>query len=183
MAFQSPVDYFQGSFHRTCKIIKAISIDRIYFVNQSQWSNIIWCGSLTKPVREVQFLIDYQRTYVSGDNSGIIFLISHLHKDICCGYSLECVFFFIILCYRHSILTETAAEGGQLFSDNKVCKKKKKKKRNDFFTKLNAIIVPFESYTSQEQFLFLMSTSDTEVLMLLMHFIEICLQARQSSGR
>ena len=56
--------------------------------------------------------------------------------------------------------------------------------RNDFFfTKLNAIIVPFESYTSQEQFLFLMSTSDTEVLMLLMHFIEICLQIRQSSGR
>ena len=93
-------------------------------------------------------------------------------------------FFFIILCYRHSILTETAAEGGQLFSDNKVCKvSKKKKKGNDFFKKLNAIIVPFESYTSQEQFLFLMSTSDTEVLMLLMHFIEICLQARQSSGR
>ena len=55
--------------------------------------------------------------------------------------------------------------------------------RNDFFTKLNAIIVPFESHTSQEQFLFLMSTSDTEVLMLLMHFIEICLQIRQSWGR
>ena len=55
--------------------------------------------------------------------------------------------------------------------------------RNDFFTKLNAFIVPFESYTSQEQFLFLMSTNDTEVIMLLMHFIEICLQIRQSSGR
>ena len=55
--------------------------------------------------------------------------------------------------------------------------------RNDFFRKLNAIIVPFESYTSQEQFLFLMSTSNTEVLKLLMHFIEICLQIRQSSGR
>ena len=38
--------------------------------------------------------------------------------------------------------------------------------------------MPFESYTSQEQFVFLMSTSDTEVLMLLMHFIEICLQIR-----
>ena len=55
--------------------------------------------------------------------------------------------------------------------------------RNEFFTKLNAFIVPFESYTSQEQFLFLMSTNDTEVIMLLMHFIEICLQIRQSSGR
>ena len=56
--------------------------------------------------------------------------------------------------------------------------------RNDlFFTKLNAIIVPFDSYTSQEQFLLLMSTSATEALMLLMHFIEICLQIRQSSER
>ena len=55
--------------------------------------------------------------------------------------------------------------------------------RNEFFTKVNAFIVPFESYTSQEQFLFLMSTNDTEVIMLLMHFIEICLQIRQSSGR
>ena len=55
--------------------------------------------------------------------------------------------------------------------------------RNEFFTKLNAFIVPFESYTSQEQFLFLMSANDTEVIMLLMHFIEICLQIRQSSGR
>ena len=55
--------------------------------------------------------------------------------------------------------------------------------RNEFFTKLNAFIVPFESYICQEQFLFLMSTNDTEVIMLLMHFIEICLQVRQSSGR
>ena len=55
--------------------------------------------------------------------------------------------------------------------------------RNEFFIKLNIFIVPFESYTSQEQFLFLMSTNDTEVIMLLMHFIEICLQIRQSSGR
>ena len=38
--------------------------------------------------------------------------------------------------------------------------------RNEFFTKLNAFIVPFESYTSQEQFLFLMSTNDTEVIIL-----------------
>ena len=56
-------------------------------------------------------------------------------------------------------------------------------KRNDFFTKLNAFIVPVESYTSQEQFLFLMSTNDTEVIMLLMHLIEICWQIRKSSGR
>ena len=55
--------------------------------------------------------------------------------------------------------------------------------RNEIFTKLNAFIVPFESYTSQEQLLFLMSTNDTEVIMLLMQFIEICLQIRQSSGR
>ena len=55
--------------------------------------------------------------------------------------------------------------------------------RNEFFTNLNAFIVLFESYTSQEHFLFLMSTNDTEVIMLLMHFIEICLQIRQSSGR
>ena len=55
--------------------------------------------------------------------------------------------------------------------------------RNEFFTKINAIIVPFESYTSQEQFLFLMSTNDTEVIMLLIYFIEKCLQIRQSSGR
>ena len=55
--------------------------------------------------------------------------------------------------------------------------------RNEFFTEINAIIVPFESYTSQEQFLFLMSTNDTEVIMLLIYFIEKCLQIRQSSGR
>ena len=47
--------------------------------------------------------------------------------------------------------------------------------RNEFFTNLNAFVVPFESYTSQEQFLFLMSTNDTEVIMLLVHFIEVCL--------
>ena len=55
--------------------------------------------------------------------------------------------------------------------------------RNEFFTKINAIIVPFESYTSQERFLFLMSTNDTEVIMQLIYFIEKCLQIRQSSGR
>ena len=31
--------------------------------------------------------------------------------------------------------------------------------RNEFFTKINSIIVPFESLTSQEQFLFLMTTN------------------------
>ena len=55
--------------------------------------------------------------------------------------------------------------------------------RNDFFTKINAIIVSFETYTSQEQFLFLMSTNDTEVILLLIYFIEKYLQIRQSSGR
>ena len=35
--------------------------------------------------------------------------------------------------------------------------------RNEFFTKIKAII-PFESYTSQEQFLFLMSTNDTNAI-------------------
>ena len=55
--------------------------------------------------------------------------------------------------------------------------------RNEFFTKINAIIVHFGSYTSQEQFLYLMSTNDTEVIMLLIYFIEKCLQIRQSSGR
>ena len=55
--------------------------------------------------------------------------------------------------------------------------------RVDFCRKINEVIVPFEYFTSQEQFLFLMSTNDTEVLMLVVYFIDICLQIRQSSGR
>ena len=38
--------------------------------------------------------------------------------------------------------------------------------RNEFFPKVNTFIVPFESYTSQEQFLILMCKNDTEVLTL-----------------
>ena len=55
--------------------------------------------------------------------------------------------------------------------------------RNEFFTKRNTFLVLFESYTSHEKFLFLMSANETGVIMLLMHFIEICLQICQSSGR
>ena len=51
------------------------------------------------------------------------------------------------------------------------------------FCRKNEVFVPFESFTSQEQFLFLMSTNDTEVLMLVVYFIDKCLQIRQSSGR
>ena len=45
----------------------------------------------------------------------------------------------------------------------------------EFCRKMNKDIihfVPFESFTSQEQFLFLMSTIDTEVLMLLVYVID-----------
>ena len=55
--------------------------------------------------------------------------------------------------------------------------------RIEFCRKINHIIVPFESFTSREKFIFLMSTNDTEVLMLLVHFIDKCLQIQQSSGR
>ena len=55
--------------------------------------------------------------------------------------------------------------------------------RIEFCRKINQAIVPFESFTSRENFTFLMSTNDTEVLMLLVYFIDKCLQIRQSSGR
>ena len=48
---------------------------------------------------------------------------------------------------------------------------------------INEVIVPFEFFTSQELFFFLMSTNDTEWLMLLIYFIYKCLQIRQCSGR
>ena len=48
--------------------------------------------------------------------------------------------------------------------------------RIDFCRKINEAIVPFESFKSQEQFPFLMSTNDTKVLMLLVYFIDKCLQ-------
>ena len=51
--------------------------------------------------------------------------------------------------------------------------------RIEFCRKINQVIVPFESFTSREQFIFLMSTNDT----LLVYFIDKCLQIRQSSGR
>ena len=38
--------------------------------------------------------------------------------------------------------------------------------RIEFCRKINQVIVPFESFTSREQFTFLMSTNDTAVLML-----------------
>ena len=63
-----------------------------------------------------------------------------------------------------------------------ICKKCQTE-RIEFCRKINQIIVPFESFTSQEKFIFLMSTNDTEVLMLLVYFIDKCLQIRQSSGR
>ena len=55
--------------------------------------------------------------------------------------------------------------------------------RDEFFTKINTFTVPFETLTREEQFIFLLSTNDTEILTLLMLFIERCLQIRQSSGR
>ena len=55
--------------------------------------------------------------------------------------------------------------------------------RLEFCRKINQVIIPFESFTSQEQLIFLMSTNDTEVLMLLVYFIDKYLQIRQSSGR
>ena len=39
--------------------------------------------------------------------------------------------------------------------------------RIEFCRRINQVIVPFESFASQEQFIFPMSTNDTEVLMLL----------------
>ena len=55
--------------------------------------------------------------------------------------------------------------------------------RDEFFTKINTFTVPFETLSREEQFIFLLSTNDTEILTLLMLFIERCLQIRQSSGR
>ena len=55
--------------------------------------------------------------------------------------------------------------------------------RIEFCRKINQVIVPFESFTNREQVIFLMSTNDTEVLMLLVYFIDKSLQIRQSSGR
>ena len=48
--------------------------------------------------------------------------------------------------------------------------------RIEFCRKINEVIVPFESFKSQEQFLFLMSTNDIKVLMPLVYFIDKCLQ-------
>ena len=36
--------------------------------------------------------------------------------------------------------------------------------RDEFFTKINTFIVPFETLTREEQFIFLLSTNDTEIL-------------------
>ena len=55
--------------------------------------------------------------------------------------------------------------------------------RDEFFAKINTFTVPFETLSREEQFIFLLSTNDTEILTLLMLFIERCLQIRQSSGR
>ena len=54
--------------------------------------------------------------------------------------------------------------------------------RNEYFTKVNSFIVRFESYASQEQFLYLMSTNDTEVLTLLMQFSEIAILQRDNQA-
>ena len=48
--------------------------------------------------------------------------------------------------------------------------------RMGFCRKINQIIVPFESFTSREKFIYLMSTNDTEVIMLLVYLIDKCLQ-------
>ena len=48
--------------------------------------------------------------------------------------------------------------------------------RSEDFEKLNALIVPFHSHTIKNKFLFLTSTNDTEVLNILIPYIE-------SSGR
>ena len=44
--------------------------------------------------------------------------------------------------------------------------------RIEFCRKINQVIVPFKSFTSQEKIIFLMSTNDTKVLMLLAYFID-----------
>ena len=41
--------------------------------------------------------------------------------------------------------------------------------RIEFCRKRNQVIVPFESFTSREKIIFLMSTNDTEVLILLVY--------------
>lgn len=55
--------------------------------------------------------------------------------------------------------------------------------RTEVFEKLNALIVAFHSYTIQEKFKFLMGTNDTEVLTILIPYIDKCFKIRQSSGR
>ena len=55
--------------------------------------------------------------------------------------------------------------------------------RSDVFEKLNALIVPFHSYTIQEKFIFLMSTNDTEALNILIPYTDKCFKICHSSGR
>ena len=54
--------------------------------------------------------------------------------------------------------------------------------RIEFCRKINQVIVPFESFTKPRKIHFLMFTNDTEVLMLLVYFVDKCFQIRQSSG-
>ena len=55
--------------------------------------------------------------------------------------------------------------------------------RSGVFEKLSALIVPFHSYTIQEKFIMLMGVNETEVLTILMPYIDKCLKIRQCSGR
>ena len=55
--------------------------------------------------------------------------------------------------------------------------------RSEVFEKLNGLIVPFRSYTIKEKFIFLMGTNDTEVLNILIPYIDKYIKTRQSSGR
>ena len=55
--------------------------------------------------------------------------------------------------------------------------------RHRFFNAINSFIVDFDKLTSWDQFIFLMSSEDTEILSLLLVFIDNCLNIRQSSGK
>ena len=55
--------------------------------------------------------------------------------------------------------------------------------RHRVFNAINSFIVDFDKLTSWDQFIFLMSSEDTEILSLLLVFIDNCLNIHQSSGK
>ena len=55
--------------------------------------------------------------------------------------------------------------------------------KHRFFNAINSFIVGFDKLTSWDQFIFLMSSEDTEILSLLLVFIDNYFTFRQSSGK